>query len=81
MGHLNVHDKYLICIREELDGLESPEAAAINCLFVICKGQTVFLTDELDCLLERYPNAAQMLKRCASQIYPWGVSELHPCLG
>jgi len=77
MGHMNAHDKYLICIREELDDLES-EAAAVNRLFAICEGETVFSSDEVDRLLERYPSAAQKLKRCASSFYPWGVSVLHP---
>jgi len=77
MGPFNVHDKYLIYMHEELDDLEL-EADAINRLFAICEGGMVFSNDELDCLLEQYPSAAQKLKWCASQFYPWGESVLYP---
>jgi len=77
MGHMNIHDKYLLCICKELDDLES-EAAIVNHLFAICKGATEFSSDKLDQLLERYPSAAQSLKWCASAFYPWGQSVIYP---
>jgi len=66
-------NKYLIYhvigIHEELDDLDS-EAAAVNCLFAICEGETAFSSDEIDCLLEQYPSAALTLKRCEIESDP-----------
>jgi len=60
---------HVIGIREELDDLDS-EAAAINRLFAICEGETAFSSDEIDRLLEQYPNAARTLKRCEIESDP-----------
>jgi len=75
MGHCFIYDKYLICDyignRKEPDDVES-EDSAINRLFAICEGETSFSCNEVENILERYPNAARTVKRCASSFYPWG---------
>jgi len=59
---------YYICIHDKLEDLES-ETAAVDCLFAICKNENVFSSDELDRLLETYPNSTRTLK---CMFHPWG---------
>ncbi len=48
----------------EIEMEDAEEAAAVERLFEICKGESSFTTAELEEILEKYPNSPKRLRNC-----------------